>query len=117
MLVAPSGARPHRIPRPPLVPSKIDHALDLVVVGAPNGLHDARAAATMAVARRNVGFDALASLDLSSCESLSGLDPLSGLTALTSLDLSWCDTLSDLGPLKGLTALASLDLVVFLALP
>lgn len=59
MLVAPSGARPHRIPRPPLVPSKIDHALDLVVVGAPKGLHDApRRHSGLGVVRRNVGTTA-----------------------------------------------------------
>jgi len=53
----------------------------------------------------------LQTLDLSSCEQLSGdLAPLAGLTALRTLDLSHCWQLSDLGPLSGLTSLQRLDL-------
>ena len=52
----------------------------------------------------------LTNLDLSSCYSLSDISPLSGLTALTNLNLSGCENLSDISPLSSLTALTNLKL-------
>jgi len=45
-----------------------------------------------------------------SCENLTDITPLAGLTQLTSLDLSYCDNLTDITPLAGLAQLTSLDL-------
>jgi hypothetical protein len=49
-------------------------------------------------------------LELSDCESLTDLSPLSGLKRLFDLNLSNCESLTDLGALSGLTQLKSLNL-------
>jgi internalin A len=52
----------------------------------------------------------LQSLDLSGCEQVSDLSPLSGVTSLQTLDLSGCEQVSDLSPLSGVTSLQTLNL-------
>lgn len=52
----------------------------------------------------------LRQLDLSICDQLTSLDPITELTALHTLDINYCTQLMSFDPLKGLTALRSLDM-------
>ena len=52
----------------------------------------------------------LHSLELNSCNELTDITHLSGLTYLTDLDLRFCDKLTDITQLSGLTYLTKLNL-------
>ena len=57
----------------------------------------------------------LTSLDLSYCDVLSNVSPVSSLTYLTNLDLSWCKDLDDLRFVSSLVRLQTLNLLDFSA--
>src|SRR4051812_26900706 len=55
-------------------------------------------------------LNALQTLDLSGCERIGDLTPLSHLTSLQTLDISWCKQIRDLSPISGLNALRAFNL-------